>query len=182
MASRTRLRGRFAKVRNQETRTKIERSVKAFPRDSHRNNDTFGYYNRTHLATFKEIAVPTQAIRGSKVPLSSVRFRKPGKEDGSMEGMASLSAPLCVTRCGMPPASNLHLRSKQATGGSGLPETDEARTNTVAAECPEPRAAIPDLHPQPRRPRPPLSRRGFVHRNMGYSADLSFTRDLNLTN
>lgn len=67
-------------------RERISNAVKAFPRDNYRNNNTFGYYNRTHLATFKEIAVPTRAIRGSKVPLSSVQFKKPEKEDGPTEG------------------------------------------------------------------------------------------------
>lgn len=64
----THLPGKFVEVRNrEETQINTECSVKAFPRDNHRNN-TFGYYNITHLATFKEILSPSQAIRGSQVP------------------------------------------------------------------------------------------------------------------
>lgn len=39
--------------------------------------------------------------------------------------------------------------------------------NMVAAECPKPRAAIPNFHPQPRTPHCPLPQRGLVHRNVG---------------
>jgi len=68
VGSLTHLSGKFVKVRNrEETQINTECSVKAFPRDSHKNN-TFGYYNITHLATFKEMLSPPQAIRGSQVP------------------------------------------------------------------------------------------------------------------
>lgn len=70
VGSLTHLPGKSAKVRNQEeTQTNTECPVKAFPRDNHRDNNTFGYYNITHLATFKEMLSPPQAIRGSQVPL-----------------------------------------------------------------------------------------------------------------
>lgn len=36
----------------------------------------------------------------------------------------------------------------------------------VAGECPKPRAAIPNPHPQPRTLHRPLPQRGFVHRNV----------------
>lgn len=168
-------RGRFAKVRNQGTGTgtNIERSVKAFPRDNHRNNNTFGNYNRTHLATF-----PTRAIRGSRVLYLGSSSKSQGRKMGQRRVSkgcrpvrpASCSSHVCVTQRGMPPASNLHLR-KQATGRSGLLRAGEVGMHT-AAEWPEPGAAIPNLHLQPRMPCPPLTQRGSVHRNMGDSADL----------
>lgn len=68
VGARTRLPGM---VRNQEeTQINTKCSVKAFPRDNHRRNNTFGYYNVTHLATSKEMLSPPQAIRGSQVPFS----------------------------------------------------------------------------------------------------------------
>ena len=157
--------------------------VKAFPRDDHKNDTTFGYYNITHLATFKENSrSPPQAIEGPKSLYPQPQFKKSGKEDGPMEGKKRLQkqlhqlpkAPISLSvsfgaGCRLPQTSSWG--ESKLSGGSRLLETNEAKLNMVVAGCPESRAAIPSLQPQPRTPYPPPPPRGFVHRNVGYSGN-----------